>query len=105
MRGYSKSQARNPKQIPMKNAKISTRTAAECPGRFFPFFLPLNLFRISNLAFRISYLLVAAHLSLLILPGCLPHFGTGGTGEMVVRREKLRRIDPLDLPAFAKSEP
>jgi len=34
---------------------------------------------------------------LAILPGCFPDAGTGGTGELVVPRQQLRQIDPLDL--------
>ena len=44
-------------------------------------------------------------LALLAVPGCIPNFGTGGTGELVVPRERLRRIEPLDLSAYAKPTP
>lgn len=37
------------------------------------------------------------------VPGCR-RFGTGGTGETVVPRDRLRRIDPLDLDAYNRPE-
>ena len=44
-------------------------------------------------------------LILCLLPGCIPDFGTGGTGEWVVPRKHLRRIDPLDLAAYQRPQP
>src|SRR5215218_948197 len=38
------------------------------------------------------------------VPGCFRQFGTGGTGEMVVPADRLRRIDPLDLGAYNRPE-
>ncbi|MDB5356521.1 MAG: hypothetical protein JWN24_2974 [Phycisphaerales bacterium] len=51
----------------------------------------------------ISLLLVAG--SLLFTPGCIDHFGTGGTGETVVPEHVLRDIEPADLQNYATTRP
>src|SRR3954467_776931 len=59
-----------------------------------------DLFRISCFGFRAyfaSTLLLAIGLS-----GCVKDFGTGGTGELVIAQERLRRVERLDPDAFAK---
>ena len=81
------------------------------------FFRISDLFRISDFGFRISgfagrisdfgfrVYFAVAFISLITVAGCVPNFGTGGTGEMVVPRRRLRRIEPLDLAAFTKPPP
>src|SRR6476661_11158810 len=59
-----------------------------------------DLFRISCFGFRLYFattVLVTASLS-----GCVKDFGTGGTGELVISQERLRRVERLDPDAFAK---
>jgi len=48
---------------------------------------------------------LSAWLTCLILAGCDGSFGTGGTGELVVPRETLQRIDNTEMSAIAATRP
>ena len=50
--------------------------------------------------------LIAAVLLLwVLLPGCNGRYGRGGTGEMVVPRERLRAVEPTTMDALSTREP
>src|SRR5688500_1167722 len=44
---------------------------------------------------------VAPLFLLLLAPGCVRNFGTGGTGEMVVPRRVLREVEAIDVSRYA----
>jgi outer membrane protein TolC len=86
----------------MKKARNSNLEAFSNPPRFLSFLhFPIrisDLFRISDFGFRILLPVFASTWCF----SCIKNFGTGGTGEMVVSRDRLRKIDPIDLTTFAQ---